>query len=79
MDKKQVFETVKKYILDQLSVKEDRITENAAIVDDLGADSANLMMLVMDLEAEFNMTVEDDAISSIRTVGDIVDYIAKMA
>ena len=79
MDKKQVFETVKKYILDQLTVSEDRITESAAIVDDLGADSANLMMLVMDLEAEFNMTVEDDAISSIRTVGDIVDYIAKHA
>ena len=79
MDKKQVFETVKKYILDQLSVNEDRITESAAIIDDLGADSANLMMLVMDLEAEFNMTVEDDAISSIRTVGDIVDYIAKHA
>lgn len=79
MDKKQVFETVKKYILDQLTVSEDRITENAAIVDDLGADSANLMMLVMDLEAEFNMTVEDDAISSIRTVGDIVDYIVKNA
>ena len=77
MDKNQVFETVKKYILDQLSISEDRITENAAIVDDLGADSANLMMLVMDLEAEFNVTVEDDAISSIRTVGDIVDYIAK--
>lgn len=79
MDKNQVFETVKKYILDQLTVSEDRITESAAIVDDLGADSANLMMLVMDLEAEFNMTVEDDAISSIRTVGDIVDYIAKKA
>ena len=79
MDKKQVFETVKKYILDQLSVNEDRITENAAIIDDLGADSANLMMLVMDLEAEFNITVEDDAISSIRTVGDIVDYIVKHA
>ena len=79
MDKKQVFETVKKYILDQLSVNEDRITESAAIIDDLGADSANLMMLVMDLEAEFNMTVEDDAISSIRTVGDIVDYITKHA
>ena len=79
MDKKQVFETVKKYILDQLSVNEDRITESAAIIDDLGADSANLMMLVMDLEAEFNMTVEDDAISTIRTVGDIVDYIEKKA
>lgn len=79
MDKKQVFETVKKYILDQLTVSEDRVTESAVIVDDLGADSANLMMLVMDLEAEFNITVEDDAISSVRTVGDIVNYIVEHA
>ncbi len=79
MEKNQVFETVKKYILDQLTISEDRVTESAAIVDELGADSANLMMLVMDLEAEFNITVEDDAISSIRTVGDIVDYIVKHA
>ena len=79
MDRAQVFETVKKYILDQLTISPDRITEDAKIVDDLGADSANLMMLVMDLEAEYNMTVEDDAISSIRTVGDIVDYIVKKA
>ena len=79
MDKNQIFETVKKYVLEQLTVSEDRITESAAIVDDLGADSANLMMLVMDLEAEFGITVEDDAISSIRTVGDIVDYIVKHA
>ena len=79
MDKKQVFETVKKYILDQLTVNEDRVTESAVIVDDLGADSANLMMLVMDLESEFNMTMEDDAISSIRTVGDIVNYIVEHA
>ncbi len=55
------------------------MVENAALIDDLGADSANLMMLVMSLEAEFNMTVEDDAISAIRTVGDIVDYIVKKA
>ena len=79
MERTKVFETVKKYILDQLSISEDRVVESAAIVDDLGADSANLMMLVMDLEAEFDMTVEDDAISEIRTVGDIVDYIVKKA
>ena len=70
---------MKKYILAQLPISEDRVVENAALIDDLGADSANLMMLVMDLEAEFNMTVEDDAISAIRTVGDIVDYIVKKA
>ena len=79
MERNQIFETVKKYLLDQLPVSADRVTENAQIIDDLGADSANLMMLVMDLEAEFNLTVEDDAISAIRTVGDIVDYIVKKA
>ena len=42
MERAQVFETVKKYILDQLSVSPDRVTESAAMVDDLGADSANL-------------------------------------
>ena len=79
MDRAKVFETVKKYILAQLPINADRVTENAKVIDDLGADSANLMMLVMDLEAEFDMTVEDDAISTIRTVGDIVDYIVKKA
>ena len=79
MDRAKVFDTVKKYILDQLPISADRVTENARVIDDLGADSANLMMLVMDLEAEFDMTVEDDAISTIRTVGDIVDYIVKKA
>ena len=75
----KVFDKVKEYILQQLPVSEDKVTMEAKLIDDLGADSANLMMLVMDLEAEFNITVEDDAISSIRTVGDIVDYIAKHA
>lgn len=80
MERNQVFETVKKYILNQMpNLSPDRVTESAAMVDDLGADSANLMMLVMDMEAEFDMTVEDDAISGIRTVGDIVDYIVKKA
>ena len=79
MDRAQVFATVKKYIKEQLPVSDDRIVDSAAIVDDLGADSANLMMLVMDLEAEFNLTVEDDAIGAIRTVGDVVDYIVKKA
>ena len=77
MNKEQVFETVKKYILDQLPVSADRVTWDAKMVDDLGADSANLMMLVMDLESEFDLTVDDNAIGTIRTVGDIVDAIVK--
>ncbi|HIR07802.1 MAG TPA: acyl carrier protein, partial [Candidatus Pullichristensenella stercoripullorum] len=43
----------------------------------LGADSANMMMLIMDLEAEYDMTVEDDMLSQIKTVDDIVKYIEK--
>ena len=71
----KAFDKVKEYILQQLPVSEDKITMEAKLIDDLGADSANLMMLIMDLEGEYNMTVEDDALATIKTVGDIVSYI----
>ena len=71
----KAFDKVKEYILQQLPVSEDKVTMEAKLIDDLGADSANLMMLIMDLESEYNMTVEDDALTTIKTVGDIVSYI----
>ena len=71
----KVFDKVKEYILMQLPVSDDKVTMEARLIDDLGADSANLMMLIMDLEAEYNMTVEDEALGAIKTVGDIVNYI----
>ena len=71
----KVFDKVKEYILMQLPVSEDKITMEAKLVDDLGADSANLMMLIMDLEGEYDLTVEDEMLGSIKTVGDIVTYI----
>lgn len=77
VDRNAIFDKVKEYILMQLPVDDSKVTENANMVEDLSADSANLMMLIMDLETEFNLTVEDDALSTIRTVGDIVDYIQK--
>ena len=77
MDRNAIFAKVKEYILMQLPVDDSRVVETANMIDDLGADSANLMMLIMDLETEFNMTVEDEALGSIKTVGDIVDYIAE--
>ena len=77
MDRNAIFDKVKEYILMQLPVDEGKVTESAAMIEDLGADSANLMMLIMDLETEFNMTVEDEALGTIKTVGDIVDYIAE--
>ena len=70
-----VFDKVKEYILMQLPVGEDKVTADAKLIDDLGADSANLMMLIMDLETEYDLTVEDEALTTIKTVGDIVAYI----
>jgi len=77
MDRNNVFSKVKEYILMQLPVDEAKITEDARMIEDLGADSANLMMLIMDLETEFDLQVEDEALGTIKTVGDIVDYISK--
>ena len=75
MDRNAIFDKVKEYILMQLPIDGSRVTEAARMVEDLGADSANLMMLIMDLETEFNLTVEDEMLTSIKSVGDIVTYI----
>ena len=77
MDRNAIFNKVKEYILMQLPVDESKVVDSARMVEDLGADSANLMMLIMDLETEFNLTVEDEVLGNIKTVGDIVDYIEK--
>lgn len=76
MDRNTIFAKVKEYLLMQLPVEKGKITEDARMVEDLGADSANLMMLIMDLETEFDTQVEDEALGTIKTVGDIVSYIA---
>ena len=77
MDRNVVFGKVKQYILNQLPIDGAQVVESARLIEDLGADSANLMMLIMDLEEEFGMTVEDEALGTIKTVGDVVDYIQK--
>ena len=73
----EIFDKVAELIVAQLPVTIEQVKPESKLVEDLGADSANLMMLVMDLEAEFDLTVDDDAIGTIRTVGDIVDAIVK--
>ena len=70
-----VFEKVVNLIVGQLPVKAEDVKMESRLFEDLGADSANVMMLIMDLEAEYDMTVEDDALMSIKTVGDIVSFI----
>lgn len=70
-----VYEQLKGMIAAQLKVSEDKVTLEAKLQDDLKADSANVMMLIMDIEAEFGIEVEDEAITTVKTVGDLVSYI----
>lgn len=72
-----MFDKVVDLIVEQLPVAKANITRDSRLLDDLGADSANLMILVMDLENEFDIVVDDDVLGSIKTVGDIVDYLEK--
>lgn len=72
-----VFEKVVNLIIGQLPVKAEDVKMESRLFEDLGADSANVMMLIMDLEAEFDITVEDEMLTGIRTVGDIVEYLEK--
>lgn len=70
-----VFDNVASLIAKQLKVAPDSVTRDSRLVEDLGADSANVMVLIMDLEDQFNLQVEDSAITTLKTVGDVVDYI----
>lgn len=70
-----VFDKVKKIIVDQLDVEEDKVTEAASITDDLGADSLDVVDLVMSFEEEFDIAIPDDQVEKIKTVGDIVKFI----
>ena len=72
---KMTLDTVKEMIASQLRVDASAITEESRLVEDLKADSANIMVMIMDLEDQFGVTVEDDQIMKLRTVGDVVKYI----
>lgn len=70
-----VFDKVKEIIVEQLDVDADKVTAGANIQDDLGADSLDVVDLVMSLEEEFDVEIPDEAVEGIKTVGDIVKYI----
>ncbi len=70
-----IYEKIKKIIADNLEIDEDSITMDSVVTDDLGADSLDIVDLVMSFEDEFGVEIPDDAVESIKTVGDIVKYI----
>jgi acyl carrier protein len=70
-----IFERVKNIIVEQLGVDEDEVTPEASFVEDLGADSLDIVELVMAFEEEFDLEIPDEDAEKIRTVGDAVKYI----
>ena len=75
MSREEVLEKVRKIIADKLGVDESEVVEDAALIDDLGADSLDLVDLVMDFEEEFGIKIEDEELEKVKTVKDVVDGI----
>lgn len=71
----EVFEKVKAIVVDKLSVDAGKVTESAAFVNDLGADSLDVVEFVMEVEKEFGITIPDEEAGKLLTVGDAVKYI----
>ncbi|WP_018125974.1 acyl carrier protein [Desulfovibrio oxyclinae] len=68
---------VKDIIVDQLGVSADEVVENAAFVEDLGADSLDLTELIMAMEEEFDLEIDDEQAQKILKVQDAIDFISK--
>jgi acyl carrier protein len=68
---------IKKIIVDQLGVDESKITENSSFLDDLGADSLDIVELIMVFEEEFNLEIPDKDAEKMKTVGDVIKYLDK--
>ncbi len=75
MNTEEVFEKVKTIIVEQLGVAETSVEMEASFIDDLGADSLDIVELVMALEEEFDIEIPDTDAEKVVTVGDVVDYI----
>ena len=75
MTGEEIFEKVKGIIVEQLGVTDTSVTQDASFIDDLGADSLDIVELIMALEEEFDTEIPDSDAEKIVTVGDVVDYI----
>lgn len=72
-----IFERVKKIVVEHLGVEESKVTENSSFMDDLGADSLDTVELVMAFEEEFNIEIPDESAEKILTVKAAMDFITQ--
>lgn len=75
MSEKEIFQKLKTIVVDQLGVNEENVTMEATFVDDLAADSLDIVELIMNIEEEFDLEIPDNDTEKIVTIGDVVKYI----
>ena len=75
MSSEEIFDKVKEIIVEQLGVAENTVTMEASFIDDLGADSLDIVELIMALEEEFDLEIPDTDAEKIVSVNDVVEYI----
>jgi len=73
----ETMDKIKKIIADQLGVDESKITEDSSFIDDLGADSLDIVELIMAFEEEFDIEIPDEDAEKMKTIGDAVKYLSK--
>ena len=75
MNSEEIFEKVKNIIIEQLGSEDVAVVPEASFIDDLGADSLDIVELIMALEEEFDLEIPDNDAEKVVTVGDVVEYI----
>ena len=74
----EIFEKIKAIIIDELNCSPDKVTMDAKLKDDLGADSIDAIQIIMDLEDTFGISIEEDNADAIPTVGNLVEYVQSL-
>ena len=75
MSENEIYEKLKSIVKEQMGIEEDKITMDATLIDDLSADSLDIVELIMIIEEEFNIEIPDSETENIFTIRDVVEYI----